>query len=371
MSEGGRARPGGIPGSKLPGPFPVGIYAQQLRDRMRAIARVQLFGDIINFRRSRGSVFFELRDAQSALGGLSCAMWLSDFDRCGIALTDGVQVVVAGGCDFYPGGTTSSPWFSFRVSEVRLVGEGDLLLEIERRRRELAETGLLEAQKWLLRPSVPASIGVVTARTGKARGDFLAALRRRGWAGRLVWAFAPVQDRHAAPAIVRALQDLATVGRVEVIIVARGGGSMMDLMAFSDDTLCRTVALLSVPVIASIGHHTDRTLLDDVSAVSCSTPTHAAEAAVPAAPREAQEALRRQLLVMMRVARTLVADRESTLGYLSAAVDSHDPHRMLQRGFALVERPTGEPISKATEAAGPVRIKFHDGTVDATVAGEE
>jgi exodeoxyribonuclease VII large subunit len=96
----------------------------------------------------------------------------------------------------------------------------------------------------------------------------------------VVWAFAPVQDRHAAPAITQALQDLAAVDEVEVIVVARGGGSLADLFAFCDETLCRTVALLRVPVIASVGHHTDRTLLDDVAAASCSTPTHAAEAAV-------------------------------------------------------------------------------------------
>ena len=79
----------------------------------------------------------------------------------------------------------------------------------------------------------------------------------------MVWAFAPVQDRRAAPAIARALQDLAALEEVEVIVVARGGGSLADLFAFCDETLCRTVALLRVPVIASVGHHTDRTLLDD------------------------------------------------------------------------------------------------------------
>ena len=92
--------------------------------------------------------------------------------------------------------------------------------------------------------------------------------RRRGWRGRVVWAFAPVQDRHAAPAITRALQDLAACAEVEAIVVARGGGSLADLFAFCDETLCRTVALLRVPVIASVGHHTDRTLLDDVAAVA-------------------------------------------------------------------------------------------------------
>jgi exodeoxyribonuclease VII large subunit len=95
-----------------------------------------------------------------------------------------------------------------------------------------------------------------------------------------VWGFAPVQDRHAAPAIVRALGDLTAMADVDVVIVARGGGSLVDLLCFCDETLCRTVALMRVPVIASVGHHTDRTLLDDIAAVSCSTPTHAAEAAV-------------------------------------------------------------------------------------------
>ena len=92
---------------------------------------------------------------------------------------------------------------------------------------------------------------------------------------------APVQDRHAAPQIASALRELAAIPEVDIVVVAAGGGSLADLFAFCDEALCRTVALLRVPVIASVGHHTDRTLIDDVAAVSCSTPTHAAEAAVP------------------------------------------------------------------------------------------
>ena len=106
-----------------------------------------------------------------------------------------------------------------------------------------------------------------------------------------MWAFAPVQDRHAAPRIAAALRELAAIPEVEVVIVARGGGSLADLFAFCDEGLCRTVALLRVPVIASVGHHTDRTLIDDVAAVSCSTPTHAAEAAVPVDCRAARAEL--------------------------------------------------------------------------------
>ena len=285
----------GIPGSALAGPFPVGEYAAALRGQLRSFTRVQLVGELVNLRPARARVYFELRDSA---GAIPCAVWQKDWDqilaRSGVARTggagrragrrdgpiEGMQVVVAGGCDFYPGSATSSPSFSFSVADLRVAGEGDLLARIDRLRKTLHAEGLLARQQLLRLPLLPRTIGVITGESGKARDDILAALARRGWAGRLVWGFAPVQDRHAAPAIVRALGDLAAVGEVEVAIVARGGGSLADLLCFCDETLCRTVALLGVPVIASVGHHTDRTLLDDVAAVSCSTPTHAAEAAI-------------------------------------------------------------------------------------------
>jgi exodeoxyribonuclease VII large subunit len=134
-----------------------------------------------------------------------------------------------------------------------------------------------------------------------------------------VWAFALVQDRHAAPAITRALQDLAAIEEVEVVIVARGGGSLADLFAFCDETLCRTVALLRVPVISSVGHHTDRTLIDDVAAISCSTPTHAAEAAVPCHPLEARVSLGRCAAALDAHARRAVVSRARHLAALSRA----------------------------------------------------
>ena len=164
---------------------------------------------------------------------------------------------------------------------------------------------------------------MVTGESGKARDDVLAGLRRRGWAGRVVWAFAPVQDRHAAPAITRALQDLAAVEEVEVVVVARGGGSMADLFAFCDETLCRTVALLRVPVIASVGHHTDRTLIDDVAAVSCSTPTHAAETAVPLHCGEARAAVAARAGRLAVHARRAVIERARHLAHLSRAPGEH------------------------------------------------
>jgi exodeoxyribonuclease VII large subunit len=316
-------RPEGIPGVDLPGPYAVGTYAAQLRDRLREFVRVQLFGEVWNLGSSRARVYFELRDER---GALPCSMWRNEFEALGLeaqALADGARVVVAGGCDYYPGSAQASPSFSFAVADLRIAGEGDLLAQLDRLRKQLAGEGLFEPQKRLRRPAVPRSIGVVTGERGKARDDVAAGLRRRGWAGRLVWAFAPVQDRHAAPTITRALQDLAACGEVDAIVVARGGGSLADLFAFCDETLCRTVALLPVPVVASVGHHTDRTLIDDVAAVSCSTPTHAAEEAVPEHCGEARARMREAARRLERHGRRAVVGRARALAALSRAPAEH------------------------------------------------
>src|SRR3989440_3944774 len=341
-----------------PGPYAVGEYAAALRSKLRAFARVQLVGELVNLRPSRARVYFELRDAG---GAMPCAAWREDWERiaarAGGAPAEGMEVVVAGGCDYYPGSSTSSPGFSFSVSDLRVAGEGDLLARIDRLRKKLDAEGLLELQKLLPRPLVPRTIGVVTGEAGKARDDVLAGLSRRGWAGRLVWGFAPVQDRHAAPAITRALGDIATVGGAEVVIVARGGGSLADLLCFCDETLCRTVALLRVPVIASVGHHTDRTLLDDVAAVSCSTPTHAAEAAVGVDCRRARA---EQALAATRLrehGRRAVLERARLLCSLSRAPAAHLErqrsrlHQQLREMRAGARRRAAEELGLTTRRA--------------------
>ena len=417
-------RPEGIPGSSLTGPFPVGVYAARLRQRLRDFTRVQVFGEVFGFKAGRARVWFELRDGA---GALPCSMWRGDWDALGIAdLADGAQIVAAGGCDYYPGSRTSSPSFSFSVTGLRLAGEGDLLAQIERLRRALHAEGLTEPQKRLPRPALPRTIGVVTGEGGKARDDVLAGLRRRGWGGRVVWAFAPVQDRHAAPAITRAIQDLAACEPVEVIVVARGGGSLADLFAFCDETLCRTVAMLRVPVISSVGHHSDHTLIDDVAAVACSTPTHAAEAAVPVDCASARAALRGHAARLERQSARAIVERARTLARLSRApahhiqrhrtrlhqqlrelraasaravaegeragrrraaalernaqlgrdharrldtlamaLAAHDPQRTLERGYALVEGPAGAPVTSAAAAATwpELTLRMRDGTV--------
>src|SRR3984893_4245354 len=305
-----------IPGSDLPGPYPVGSYAARLKVRLLEFARVQLVGEVWGLRTSRARVYFELRDAG---GALPCSMWLSDYEALGGKLVAGARVVVGGGCDYYTGSSTSSPSFSFAVTELRVAGEGDLLIQLERLRRRLHSEGLFEPQKQLPRPPLPRTIGVVTGERGKARDDVLAGLRRRGWGGRLVWGFAPGQDRRAAPRMAAALRELAALQEVELVIVARGGGSLADLFAFCDEALCRTVALLRGPVISSVGHHTDRQLIDDVAAVCCSTPTHAAEAAVPVDCGVARTSLGGYARRLQSQAHRAVVERARALARLSRA----------------------------------------------------
>lgn len=293
---------------------------------MRERARVQLIGEVTGVGRSKVQAYFELRDGE---GAVPCAIWLNDLERAGLdgtSLRDGAEVVISGGLDYYPGGGQASPNFCFRATHVRLAGEGDLVARLEALRKQLRAEGLFELQKQLHRPLLPKAIGVVTAESGAARRDLLAGLARRGWGGTVVWGFAPVQDRHAAPAIGRALQDLAARPEVEAIVVTRGGGSLADLWAFCDETLCRTVALLRVPVVSAVGHERDRTLIDDVAAVACSTPTHAAEAAVPLDCLAARGSLERCALALRRAGEGAIGSRSRHLGALARG-----PARALQR----------------------------------------
>jgi exodeoxyribonuclease VII large subunit len=336
----------------LPGPFPVGRYARKLEEEMRRRARVALIGEVTGFSRSKAQAYFELRDAE---GAIPCTIWLNELEKLGLpeqGLRDGTEVVISGGPDYYRGSAHSSAAFSFRATHIRLAGEGDLLARLEALRKQLKAEGLFELQAQLRRPALPKTIGVVTAESGAARRDLLAGLQRRGWAGTVVWAFAPVQDRHAAPAITAAIQDLAAQPRVEAIVVTRGGGSLADLWAFCDETLCRTVAMLRVPVVSAVGHERDSTLIDDVAAVACSTPTHAAEAAVPLDCERARLGLERGAAVLARVADGAVPARTPHLVALARG-----PARALRRERLALNQKTRE-IRAASERGIAERFGF-------------
>jgi exodeoxyribonuclease VII large subunit len=409
------------PDPDLPGPFPVGRYADGLKDYLRGRPKVLVTGEMTGFRRSRVQAFFELRDSQ---GALPCSIWNTDLDRLGLdpkLVADGAEVVIGGGLDYYPGSATATPSFNFRATHMRLAGDGDLLARLAALREELKRDGLFEPQKLLERPLLPKTIGVVTARGSAACQDLLAGLERRGWRGTIVWADAPVQDRRAAGRIASALRGLAELEQVEVAVVCRGGGSLADLWAFCDENLCRTVALLRLPVISAVGHEVDRTLIDDVSAVSCSTPTHAADELVRVDVRAAradlggravraqrsgagairtrgkrlgelatgpsrtvraertrlhqklrevraaatrglatrQERAARHALVISRkgAAATTPTEALASLSATEAAIRGHDPQRVLERGYARVESLAGDAVTSADAARSAADVR--------------
>ena len=231
----------GIPDSALAGPFAVGEYAAALRAKLRSFARVQLVGELVNLR-PRGRACTS--SCATPAGALSCAAWREDWDRmvaragaaprraCRSSWRAAVTTTPAARpprrASPSPSPTCASPARATCSRASSACASSSTPRACSSRRSGSAAAVL------------PRTIGVITGRDGKARDDVLAALARRGWAGRLVWGFAPVQDRHAAPAIVRALGDLAAVAQVDVVIVARGGGSLADLLCFCDETLCRT-----------------------------------------------------------------------------------------------------------------------------------
>jgi len=307
----------------LPGPYAVGKWAAGFRNFLRNRPRVRVMGEVVNLSRSRKATYFDLRDGD---GAVPCSIWNSDLERLDLpeeALRDGVSIVAAGGPDYFPGSERSSPSFSFRVTYLRLAGEGDLLARLEQLRRQLHAEGLFEPQKQLPRPQLPGTIGVVVGDNSAAFADILAGLERRSWRGRLVLVHPPVQGQAAAPRIRAAITRLAEVPEVETIIVSRGGGSLTDLWAFCDEHLCRTVAMLRVPVIAAVGHEVDHTLIDDVAAQACSTPTHAAEAAVRVDVTVARSELRLKTASIHRCGRRHVAKDARRLGAAASALAGH------------------------------------------------
>src|SRR5829696_4450846 len=195
----------------------------------------------------------------------------------GILLAEGARVVVRARPDYYVGRGT----LTLRATEVRPVGVGELLARLERLKRLLYAEGLFAAERKRPLPFLPGKVGLVTGRASAAERDVLENARRRWPAVAFRVEAVPVQGPTAVPAIVDALHRLDHDRAVEVIVIARGGGSVEDLLPFSDEALLRAVAALHTPVVSAIGHEPDSPLLDLVADLRCSTPTDAGKRVVP------------------------------------------------------------------------------------------
>jgi exodeoxyribonuclease VII large subunit len=218
---------------------------------------------------------------------------------------------------------------SFEVTEFRLLGLGELLARIEALRQALAAEGLFAPERKRALPFIPRRVGLVTASGSDAMHDIVENARRRWPAVRFEFAFATMQGSRSVPEVLEALGRLERHPDVDVIIVARGGGSVEDLIQFSDESIIRAVHAMRTPVISAIGHDQDQPLLDLVADVRASTPTDAARRVVPDIDEE--EAHVRRLRDRGRDALRRHLDREAAVvAGLRARRGAVDPRRVLE-----------------------------------------
>lgn len=245
-----------------------------------AYSYVRVRGEVSGFKRAAsGHLYLALKDEDAVLDGVC---WRGVAGRLAIQPEDGMEVIATGKLTTYPGRSK----YQIVIESMELAGEGALLKMLEDRRRKLAAEGLFDAARKKPIPYLPAVIGVVTSPTGAVIRDILHRLADR-FPRHVLLAPVLVQGNTAAAQVVAAIEGfnrLAAGGdipRPDVLIVARGGGSLEDLWAFNEEIVVRAVAASDIPVISAVGHETDTTLIDFVSDRRAPTPTAAAEMAVP------------------------------------------------------------------------------------------
>ncbi len=259
----------------------VGEVSQAVKRAVEdSFPRVRIRGEISGFKRAAsGHHYFSLKDESAVLDGVC---WRGTAGKLGLRPEDGMEVIATGRITTYPGRSK----YQVVVESMELAGEGALLKLLEERRKKLAAEGLFDADRKLDIPFLPDVIGVVTSPTGAVIRDILHRISDRFPRRVILWPVL-VQGEGAAEQIAAAIEGFNAVGvggpvpRPDVIIVARGGGSLEDLMAFNEEIVVRAAADSHIPLISAIGHETDTTLIDFAADLRAPTPTAAAEMAVP------------------------------------------------------------------------------------------
>jgi exodeoxyribonuclease VII large subunit len=374
-----------------------------------SFGEVRVRGEISGFKRhSSGHFYFTMKDENACIDAV---IWRTSAVALAFRPEDGAEVIATGKLTTYPGRSK----YQIVIDRMELAGEGALLALLEKRRKALAAEGLFAVERKRKLPFLPQLIGVVTSPTGAVIRDILHRLEDRCPTHVILWPV-PVQGEGAATRVAAAIRGFASYEpRPDLLIVARGGGSIEDLWAFNEEEVVRAAADSPIPLIAAVGHETDTTLIDHAADRRAPTPTAAAEMAVPvraelaaqleqlahrsqhclsrlaeragARFEELGERLARSLgaragaaradlnLVAGRLRRDLIDQRISRLSErLSAAwkmAQLAHPERPLARGFARITSRDGRTLIHARDAreAAALTLRFADGTVDATVDG--
>lgn len=407
----------GAPGTSADNPFPVRAVAIRVASWIDKLGSVWVEGQItqISQRPGTNTVFMVLRDPAADMSmSVTCSREL--VLGAPVKLTEGTQVVVCGKPQFYTGRGT----FSLRLSEIRAVGLGELLARIEMLRKVLDAEGLFDRRLKRPLPFLPNLVGLITGRGGAAEHDVTTVAAARWPAVRFEIRNTAVQGPNAVAQIVDALRELDAHPHVDVIVIARGGGSVEDLLPFSDETLCRAIAACRTPVVSAVGHEPDNPLSDLVADLRAATPTDAAKKVVPDTAAElalvtdlrhrSARALRqwvrreehaltqlrsrpaladplrlvsdragevqRARAAARRDVTRLVASETDRIGHLAARLATLGPAATLARGYAVVQvvSPAGASILRSTDeapAGAALRIRVGDGAIGAVSTGRE
>jgi exodeoxyribonuclease VII large subunit len=393
-------------------PAPVRQIANAISGWVDRLGPVWVEGQVAQFNRRQGmnTVFMTLRDPVADISiPVTCSRQV--FDSLNPPMVEGASVVVHAKPSYYANRGT----LSLYARDIRMVGLGELLARIERRRQLLAAEGLFAPERKRRPPFLPDTVGLVTAPNSAAERDVLENSRRRWPAVRFAVRYAAMQGSTSAAEVMAALGRLDRDPEVDVIVVARGGGSVEDLLPFSDEGLLRAVFAARTPVVSAIGHEPDSPLLDLVADVRASTPTDAAKLVVPDVAEEIArvEHLRargRQVLGAWLAreqhaldtvrARPVLADPGSGLDERAREVDalrdrarrtvhhqldragndlSHQlarvrgmsPLATLRRGYAVVQDADGHVVTSVGQTAPdePLQVRVADGRIGVVVSG--
>lgn len=396
----------------------VSNVAQSMRTHINALPPVWIEGQLASWNIRNGHAYAKLKDVTED-ATISITVWRSVLESLTEQFAQGDKVRVLAKPDYWVAGGT----LSFSVKDMRHEGLGDILEKIERLRRQLASEGLLDAARKKPLPFLPLCIGLITGANSDAEKDVLTNARLRWSDVQFRVVHTAVQGENCAPQVARAIAELDADPEVDVIIIARGGGSAEDLLPFSDETLCRAIAACRTPVVSAVGHEPDNPLCDLVADVRAATPTDAAKKVVPDAVAELMlvselrsrggRALRnwvgrelqglRQLrnrpvladpmrLVTDRTTeinrareaarrdiRRSVAAESDRVGHLGARLNTLGPAATLARGYAVVQRIDGATDGSATvlrsvadaPAGAQLRIRVSNGALGAVSTGRE
>ncbi len=378
-------------------PWPLRMLSQKLKMHIDRVPPTWVEGQVIELNRRNSTTYLTLRDTD-AEASFSLVVWGSVMARLEMPLEPGSRVVAQIKPDLY----LKTGRLTMQTRDIRPVGLGDLLVRLERLRRALAAEGLFDPSRKQRLPLLPHRIGLITGRDSDAMKDVIRNASLRWPAVEFEVREVAVQGVNAVAQVMRALAELDARQDVDVIVIARGGGSLEDLLPFSNEDLVRAVAAAATPVVSAIGHEADRPLLDDVADLRASTPTDAAKRIVPEVSEELHRIGQARAMLARRVEQLVHRETErlatlrsrpvmanpagmvdlrtddlhrlisrarqavsaavhrdaDRIAHLKAQVRALSPQNTLDRGYAVAQLPDGHVLRNAADAPAGTRLRL-------------